>query len=101
MECVEEFCYLGDMLGSSGGPGEASRMRVKCAWKKFRELSPILTTRGTSLTLKGKIYSACMRSVMIYGSETWTMKVEDMQRLERAEKMMVRHVWSNIEGQEI
>ena len=95
VECVEEFCYLGDMLGSSGGPGEASRMRVKCAWKKFRELYPILTTRGASLTLKGKIYSACVRSVMIYGSETWPVKVpkvEDMQGLERAEKMMVRHM---------
>jgi hypothetical protein len=27
---------------------------------------------------------------MMYGSETWAMKVEDMQRLERAEKMMTR-----------
>ena len=48
--------------------------------------------KGASLTLKGKIYSACVRSVMIYGSETWPMKV-DMQRLERAEKMMVRHMY--------
>ena len=29
---------------------------------------------------------------MIYGSETWPMKVEDKQRLERAERMMVRHM---------
>src|SRR5260221_13406436 len=27
---------------------------------------------------------------MVYGSETWAMKVEDMQRLERAKRMMVR-----------
>ena len=26
----------------------------------------------------------------MYGSETWLMKVEDKQRLERTEKMMVR-----------
>ncbi len=26
----------------------------------------------------------------MYGSETWAMKVEDIQRLERAEKMMIR-----------
>ena len=67
-------------------------MRVKCAWKKFRELSPILTTRGASLSLKGKIYCACVRSVMIYGSETWPMKVEDKQRLERTERMMIRQM---------
>jgi hypothetical protein len=39
-------------------------------------------TRGASLKLKGKIYSACVRSSMIYGSVTWLMKVEDKQRLE-------------------
>ena len=91
VDCVEEFCYLGDMLSSGGGAGEASRVRIRCAWKKFRELSPILTARGASLTLKGKIYSTCIRSSMIYGRETWPMKVEDKQRLERAERMMVRH----------
>jgi len=89
-ECVDRFCYLGDMIGACGGAELASRMRVRCAWNKFRELSPILTARGASLKLKGKIYKACVRSVMIYGSETWPMKVEDMQRLERAERMMVR-----------
>ena len=29
---------------------------------------------------------------MIYGSETWPMKVEDKQRLERADTMIVRHM---------
>lgn len=30
---------------------------------------------------------------MIYGSETWPMKVEDMQRQEGVERMMVRHMY--------
>ena len=29
---------------------------------------------------------------MIYGSETWPIKVEDRQRLETAERMMARHM---------
>ena len=90
LECVNKFCYLGDMIGSGGGAEEASRMRVRCAWAKFRELLPLLTTRGPSLKLKGKIYRTCVQSVLVYGSETWAMKAEDMQRLERAERMMVR-----------
>src|SRR5260221_708833 len=56
----------------------------------FENFSPILTLRGASLKLKGKIYRACVQRVMVYGSETWAMKVEDMRRLERAERMMVR-----------
>jgi len=31
-----------------------------------------------------------VQSVMVYGSETWPMKVKDTQRLIRAERMMVR-----------
>ena len=90
VERVGKFCYLGDMIGSGGGAEEASRARVRCAWAKFRELSPILTARGASLKMKGKLYSMYVQSVMMYGSETWAMKVGDMQRLERAEKMMIR-----------
>ena len=63
---------------------------MKCAWEKFSELRSLLTTRGASLKLKGKIYRACVQSVLMYGSETWAMKAEDMQRLERTERMMVR-----------
>ena len=35
-----------------------------------------------------------MQSEMIYGSETWPMKVEDMNRLERTERMMIRWMCS-------
>jgi hypothetical protein len=90
VELVNKFCYLGDMLGRGGGVEEASRARVKCAWAKFNDLSPILTARGYPLRLKGKIYSACVQSVLVYGSETWAMKVNDVRRLERAENTMVR-----------
>ena len=90
VECVGEFCYLGDLIGSGGGAEEASRARVRCAWSKFRELSPILTARGASLKVKGKLYRIYVQGVIMYGSETWAMKVEDMKRLERAENMMIR-----------
>ena len=63
VECVSKFCYLGDTLGSGGGVVEAARARVRCAWAKFKELSPILTVRGASYRIKGRIYSACDQSV--------------------------------------
>ena len=63
---------------------------MRCAWSKFRELAPILTSRGASLKVKGKVYRTCVQRVMVYGTETWPMKAEDMNRLERTERMMVR-----------
>ena len=90
LECVDKFCYLGDMISCGGGADDAVRNRVKCAWGKFRELAQILTLRGVSLKLKGKIYVACVQSVMVYGSETWAVKVSNLQQLERRERTMVR-----------
>ena len=91
---MDKFCYLGDMIGSGSGAEEAFRMRVKCAWGKFRELSPILTARRASLKLKGKVYHTCVQSVLVYGSETWALNANDMQRLERTERMMNRWMCS-------
>jgi len=89
---IELVNKLGDMIGSGGGAEEASRCRVRCAWSKFRELQPILTEMGVSLRLKGKFYKTCVQSVLVYGSETWATKVEDMKRLERTERAMVRWI---------
>ena len=46
--------------------------------RKFNELKPVLAERGTSLKLKGKIYKACAQSVLVYESETWPLKEEDI-----------------------
>ena len=54
-ELVDKFCYLRDMLCAEGGVEEASRTRVRSAWGNFNELAPVLTKRGVSLKLKGKI----------------------------------------------
>jgi hypothetical protein len=45
----------------------------------------LLTSKGVSLKLKGKIYASCVRSCMIYGSETWPMKKEHEIKLETTE----------------
>ena len=77
LEKVDKFCYLGDMLDADRGCDSAVTTRVRSAWKRFfREYLPILNGKGFSLKLKGKVYSACVRSCLMHGSETWPMKVE-------------------------
>src|SRR6266568_2489866 len=92
LECVTKFCYLGDMIGAAGGAEDASRTRIMCAWRKFNELKSFLALMGTSLKLKEKIYRACAQSALVYGSETWPMKVEDAKRLLRTERAMGRRM---------
>ena len=66
---VRKFFYLGNMINGEGGSDSASTMSVMCGWGKFRELSGVLTVKGVDLKLKGKVYAACVRSAMVYGSE--------------------------------
>ena len=51
---------------------------------------PLLTGRTFTLRTKGRLYQACVRSVMLYGSETWPVKEEDVVRLERNDMRMIR-----------
>ena len=44
LEVVASFCYLGDMLSAGGGCEITVTTCVKTAWKKFRELLPVLTS---------------------------------------------------------
>ena len=86
---VNQFCYLGDMISAGGGTEVSTIACVRSGWKSFRVLLPLLASRVISLKTKGRLYAACVRSVMVYGSETWPLKVEDMTRISRADKMMI------------
>ena len=69
LESVEKFCcFSGDMLNADDGVDSAVVLMVRCAWKTFRELSPILNFKGASLKLKGKVHKSCVQSCMMYGS---------------------------------
>ena len=87
---VESFVYLGDELDAGGGCLSAVTARVRVGWRKFRELSGVLCGKKWSVKMKGKLYKACVRTAMVYGGETWTMRKEDEGVLLRAERAMVR-----------
>ena len=78
------------MLGAAGDCGEASRTGVRWAWGQFKEYAELLTKRGVPLRQKGSVYRSCVQSVMVYTSETWAVRVEEEQRMERNENVMLR-----------
>ena len=52
-------------MGSEGGVERSVITRVGTAWRKFRELLSLLTSRVLSLQVRGRLYEACVRSVML------------------------------------
>jgi len=49
------------------------RARVAAAWKKWREMVSLMTNRSIPLKIRGKVYESYVRSVMLYGAETWAL----------------------------
>ena len=76
------------MLDADGGCYSAVTARVRS------EYLPILTGKGFSLKLKGKVRATCVRSCLMHGSETWPMKVEHELKLNRTEMSMIRWMYA-------
>ena len=53
---------------------------------------PLLASRGLPLGAEGRLHSAGVHSLMLYGSKTWPVKKEDMVKLERNDAWMVRWI---------
>jgi len=90
LELVDKFCYLGDMLSMDGDADAAVEARIRIGWNKFRWLVPLLANKDVSLVMRGRLYSSCVRSSMLHGSETWPVRKESVVALRQAEMRMVR-----------
>ena len=78
------------MLSVDGDADAAVEARLRIGWNKFRQLVPLLTNKDVSLIMRGRLYSSCVRSSMLHGSETWPVRKENVVALQRAEMRMVR-----------
>ena len=94
LEVVASFCYLGDMLSAGGGCEIVVTTCMKTAWKKFRELLPVLTSCHLSYKTRGHVYSSCVRSAMLHASETWPLTKTNLQRLQRNDRAMIGQICS-------
>ena len=100
LEVVASFCYLGDMLSAAGGCELSTTTHVKTAWKKFKDLLPVLSSCHLSFKTCGRVYSSCVQSTMLHASETWPLTKPNLQRLQRNDRAMIRQI-CNVRPQDI
>ena len=92
IEEVKEFCYLGDLLDSEGSVERSVRMRVTSAWRKWREIASLLINKDIPLRHRGRVYDACVRSVLLYGAESWPMTERVQAILTSCDRRMLRYM---------
>ena len=70
---VKEFTYLGSVIASNGTSEKDIDRRINLARAAFNSLKKIWAARDISKPLKVRVYESLVLSILLYGSETWTM----------------------------
>ena len=83
VESVCEFPYLGSVVEASGRMGRDIDRRIAQASKAFGTLhKPVFSDKDLLVQTKRKIYQACVLSILLYGSECWTLLCNQRRKLE-------------------
>ncbi|XP_047482497.1 uncharacterized protein LOC125034639 [Penaeus chinensis] len=91
LEQVKSFQYLESILTSNGYCSTEIRLRIALAKVAFNSRRELLTKKF-NLRLKKRMIKTLVCSVLLYGSESWTLKTEDIRRLESADMWFWRRL---------
>ena len=82
VEGVEEFVYIGSKQTSDGYCRPEIMRRIGLASAVMSSLRKVWNNRQLCVDTKVHVYRALVQSVLLYGSEAWTLLVSDIKKLE-------------------
>ena len=89
---TDSFVYLGGCIHSKDGcEGDLTR-RIGLARGMFQNLHKIWESKELSKSTKIEVYEALVLSVLLYNSETWTLKEAQKDRLRVLEMAFLRKI---------
>jgi hypothetical protein len=91
VEQVSKFKYLGAWITEDGRSEVEIRTRIGMAKDAFNKRKELLT-RGMSKEVKKKIVKTVIWSVALYSAETWSLRKEDIRRIEALEMWIWRRM---------
>jgi len=91
VEQVNKFQYLGSMMTEDGRCTTEVKRRIAMAKDAFSKRKELLS-RNMSRAVRKKIIKTVVWSVALYGSETWALKKDEIQRLNALEMWIWRRM---------
>ena len=77
IEKVDSFTYLGSNLQLDGVVSHEIRTRLGKATGRLKQLDMLWKRRSNPPRIKAKVYKACVQSALLYGCESWPVKISD------------------------
>ena len=93
IERVEEFKYLGTTLTNKNSIMEEIKSRLKLGNACYYSVQNLLSSSLLSEKLKVKIYRTIILTVVLYGSETWSLTLREERRLRVLENRVLRRAF--------
>ena len=82
VETVSDFIFLGSKITADGDCSHEIKRRLLLERKVMTNLDSILKSRDITLPAKVCIVKAMVFPVVMYGSESWTIKKAEHQRMD-------------------
>jgi len=89
---VKEFVYLGGTISDDATTDNDIQRRIGLACGVMQSLNPVWKSKEISRGTKAKLYEALVLSVLLYNSETWTLKEEANKKLRVFEMNCLRKI---------
>ena len=97
-ETVADFIFLGSRITADGNCSNEIKRRLLLGRKVMTNLDSILKSRDISLPTKVRLVKAMVFPVVMYGSESWTIKKAEHRRIEAFElwcwRRLLRVPWT-------
>lgn len=91
IQFVNKYTYLGQTITYNHNIDDEIRRRRSAAWLSFKNIEETLKkTKNTFL--RAHLFNSTILPVLNYGSEVWTMRESDKQKLQKTQRAMERRV---------
>ena len=85
VETVTDFIFLGSKISSDGDCSHEIKRSLLLGRKAMTNLDSILKSRDITLPTKVCLVKAMLFPVVMYGCESWTVKMAEHQRIDASE----------------
>ncbi|RXN30979.1 endonuclease-reverse transcriptase [Labeo rohita] len=99
---VDDFTYLGSIVNKQGRTNADVKARIGKAMTAFLQLKNIWSSRDLSFKTKIRVFNTNVKSVLLYGSETWRTTVTTIKMIQTFINTCLRRIlqirWPNTIG---
>ena len=92
IERLKEFRYLGRILTENDDDSRCIQDQLKKARSRWWRMANLLKREGANPFQMGRFYVAVVQAILLYGSESWTISLREMETLEGFQKKAMRYM---------